>query len=148
MAETAARASNLNPSSVVFQTNGVWRTGDFIRLATAVESMYKAFLAVHLASHELTDIEERLSAYFGMVRDFYEGLPQEQRPPFIPISPPPELFSTVSADQSRYLAFIYDNVYRLAPDEQLTIGSTHLSISWVHFLPRFGGTHSPVEGVY
>lgn len=136
MAETDVRTFQASPNSVVFKTSGVWRTGDLVRLATSVERLYKAFLAAHMAEVELSGTEERLSNYFAETRRMFEELPEEQRRPFFLglISPPSELFSTLVADQSRYVGFLYDNIYRLAPNEQLNIGATRLSSpGWISF---------------
>ena len=140
MADTDVRTFRLNPNSAIFRTDGTWYVDEFCRFITAMDGMYVAFLAVHLAEGELSGAEARISDYLGQMRAYFYESEARERGSFVPPSaPPPEFFSVLAADQSRYMAFVYDNVRTLAPDDQLTVDSVRMgSPGWFSFqgLPR------------
>jgi hypothetical protein len=140
MADTDVRTFRLNPNSIVFRTDGIWNVSEFSRFATAVEMAYEAFLAVHLARQSTSDQERRIQEYVY----YWTQLLREERDRRIHLDEPdygnaalaflPNAFVALTAQQSNYLAFVYDNIHTLAPNHRLTIGKVRIgSPGWISF---------------
>lgn len=115
--------------SITFKTDGVWKADELSRFVAAVDTIYRAFLAVHITRQSTPSVEEQISRGFERWSRYYRRyrIPIEPDPEdFMFPFPPPDAFSAFSAQRSSYLAFIYDNILTIAPDDQLTVGKVRM----------------------
>ncbi len=128
----------LNPDSVVFRTDGVWRAKEVSRFVSSVEGIYEAFLAVHLAKQSRPSPDEMVArsfqqnlSYYTLLLEEYErvrGRIPESEGLMLPptIGPGAELLTSLAGQESRYLAFVYDNIRTLAPESHLAVGKVRM----------------------
>jgi hypothetical protein len=114
--------------SLTFKTDGVWKADELSRFVTAVNTIYKGFLAVHITRQSTPSIEELVSRAYERWFSYYRryGRPIESEEEFMFPVISPDMFSTFPAQRSSYLAFVYGNILTIAPDDQLTVGKVRM----------------------
>lgn len=112
--------------SITFKTDGKWTADELSRFVASVNTIYKAFLAAYITRQSTPSIEEQISSGFERWSRYYRRyrIPRDAFPEefMFPFPPSPDAFAAFAAQRSSYLAFIYENILTIAPDDQLTIG--------------------------
>lgn len=116
--------------SITFKTDGVWKANELSRFVASVDTIYKAALAVRITRRSIPSVEEQIETYLERWYRYFRRyrIPREPFPEdfMFPFPPSPDAFSEFSAQRSSYLAFVYENIIDIAPDDQLIVGKVRM----------------------
>jgi hypothetical protein len=145
VADTEARTFTPSPNSIAFRTRGTWNADELSRFLTAVDEIYAAFLTVYLARQSQPNYEEQKARFFEHWMEWFYAEAERRYaagrvdPYGVRFSTPsPASFYPPTDQESRYIAFVYDNIRTLAPHDRLVVEAVRMGSDDFSFLMGLG----------